>query len=51
MKISPITTYVCIENTIPLFNDGNYLASVSSKNQKLLKKFRTSIESITALTY
>ena len=51
MKISPITTYVCIENTIPLFNDGKYLASVSSKNQKLLKKFRTSIESITALTY
>ena len=47
MKISPITTYVCIENTIPLFNDGKYL----SKNQKLLKKFRTSIESITTLTY
>ena len=50
-KISPITTYVCIESSIPVFNDGKYSAYISSRNKNLLKKFRNCIESITTLTY
>ena len=49
VKLSPVTTYVCLENEIPLLSTDSQRKSISEMQQYLLKEFRDKLEKITCL--
>ena len=49
VKLSPVTTYVCLENEIPLLSTDSQRKSISEMLQYLLKEFRDKLEKITCL--
>ena len=49
VKLSPVTTYVCLENEIPLLSTKEQKNSLSEMQQYLLKEFRDQLEKITCL--
>lgn len=44
VKLSPVTTYVCLENEIPLLSTDSQRKSISEMQQYLLKEFRDKLE-------
>ena len=44
VKLLPVTTYVCLENEIPLLSTDSQRKSISEMQQYLLKEFRDKLE-------
>lgn len=49
IEISPITTFVCLENEVPLHIDGYFLMALSQFNIFILKQYKKIIESIPSI--
>ena len=49
IEISPITTFVCLENEVPLHIDGYFLMALSQINIIILKQYKKILESLPSI--